>query len=155
MEIINLKSHPEYLEEAIAYYQKVWANPSSQAVYDGCLRHAVLTRGLLPQWYLLMDDTKIVGTVGLITNDFISRMDLLPWIAALYVDPDYRNQGWGGKLLEHMKSETMRLGFSNVFLATDLVDYYEQYGFQFIGIGYHPWGEESRIYQLSIKEEEK
>ena len=30
------------------------------------------------------------------------------------------------------------------------IGYYEKYGFNFIGMGYHPWGETSRIYKLDL-----
>lgn len=34
--------------------------------------------------------------------------------------------------------------------AIDYIGVYEKYGFQYIGQGYHPWGEESRIYQADL-----
>lgn len=152
MKIINLKTNPEYLEQAVHYYQTIWGNESNRALYDNSIRHAVLSRALLPQWYLLIADEKLIGTVGLVTNGFISRMDLIPWIAALYIDPDYRNQGLGGKLLKYVREEAARLGFSDVYLATDHVGYYERYQFKYIADGYHPWGEKSRIYHASSLE---
>ena len=89
----------------------------------------------------------IIGGYGLITNDFISRQDLYPWLCALYVEKDFRGRRLGSRMLAHGRSEAARLGFATLYLATDHIGYYEQYGWTFIGNGYHPWGESSRIYE--------
>ena len=34
--------------------------------------------------------------------------------------------------------------------ALEQLDYYEKYGFRYIGQGYHPWGENSRIYEIEV-----
>mgnify|MGYP000267206562 FL=1 len=96
MKVIHLREHPEYLQEAIAYFQSKWASPASMKVYEDSLTHSFADTDL-PQWFLLVDNQaaavpSIIGCGGLITNDFISRMDLMPWLRALYVDPHYRRQ---------------------------------------------------------------
>ena len=40
---------------------------------------------------------RLLGTVGLWRCDLISRQDLYPWMAALYVAPEARGRGAGGK----------------------------------------------------------
>jgi hypothetical protein len=49
-------------------------------------------------------------------------------------------------LLEHGRKEAGKLGYDKLFLCTEHINYYEKYGWRKIGIGYHPWGEESSIY---------
>lgn len=150
MNIISIKEKPAYKDKAIQYFQSKWASQDSMMVYEDCITHCITSANPLPQWYLLEADGGIIGCAGLITNDFISRMDLYPWICALYIEEAYRGKGYGSLLLEKAKEDAKRGGFSHLYLCTDHVGYYEKYGFSYIGTGYHPWGESSRIYMAVL-----
>lgn len=82
MEIISVREHPEHQEKFIGYFQRTWATENTMKVYEDCISNSVEPAKQLPQWYLLVEDDEIIGCAGLITNDFISRMDLYPWICA-------------------------------------------------------------------------
>lgn len=150
MEVISIKKLPEYKDKAIKYFQSKWASPKSMKLYDDCITNCITTTCPLPQWYLLMDNDKIIGCAGLITNDFISRMDLYPWVCALYIEEEYRGNSYGSILLEQAKIDAKKGGFTHLYLCTGHIGYYEKYGFEYIGIGYHPWGESSRIYAVAL-----
>ncbi len=97
---------------------------------------------------------EIIGGYGLITNDFISRQDLFPWLCALYIEENYRGKQLGSILLEHGRSEAAKLGYRKLYLGTDHDGYYEKYGWKHIANGFHPWGAESKIYErITIDEE--
>ncbi|MNC41279.1 N-acetylglutamate synthase [compost metagenome] len=119
-------------------------------MYEDAITRCIGAVNPLPQWYLLMDNEQILGCAGLITNDFISRGELYPWLCALYVEPQHRGRGYGSQLINHVAEETRKFGFPQLHLCTDLEGYYEKQGFAFNGLGYHPWGEASRVYTRTL-----
>ncbi len=150
MRIVSIRENPEYKELAIKYFQSKWANEDSNMVYEDCITHSINAETSLPQWYLLMDNDNIIGCAGLITNDFISRMDLYPWVCALFIEENYRGNSYGSILLQKAKEDTRKFGFPSLYLCSDHLGFYEKYGFLKIGTGYHPWGESSGVYQIKL-----
>lgn len=151
MRIISIREDKTYKDIAISYISSKWSSVP-KVVYEDSIGHCIDSPNPLPQWYLLEKDSEIIGCAGLITNDFVSRMDLWPWLCALYIEEKYRGNNYASYLLEKAKEDSIRLGFDSLYLTTEHIGYYEKYGFTYIGQGYHPWNEESRIYQINLKE---
>jgi len=143
--IIGVRENKEFLIRAIDYFTEKWG--IDRRIYEDSISNSIITQSPLPRWFLMLHNYEIIGCYGLITNDFISRQDLYPWLCALYIDESHRGKKLGSKLLEHGRIEAAKLGFKKIYLCTDHVGYYEKYGWSYIGKGYHPWGEESRIYE--------
>ena len=108
MRIISVRDSPEYKDKVIKYFQSKWASKKSLMVYENCISHCITTKNPLPQWYLLMEGDEIIGCAGLITNDFISRMDLYPWMCALYIEEAHRGNSYGALLLEKAKEDARK-----------------------------------------------
>lgn len=119
MEVINLREQMQYKEKAIAYFQKIWADDDSKLMYEDCISRSLATESPLPIWYLLLDGGHILGCAGLITNDFISAMDLWPWLAALYVEEEHRGNNFASLLIAAVKKDTTKAGFTKLYLATE------------------------------------
>jgi len=149
MKVISVRKNPEYKGKVIQYIQNSWSEVSP-IIYENCISNSIDAKESLPQWYILEKDDEIIGYAGLITNDFISRMDLFPWLCAVFINEEYRGHNYGNLLIEQAKKDTKIFGFTYLNLCTAHIGYYEKFGFQYIGQGYHPWGEESRIYQIKV-----
>ncbi len=149
MKVISVREKPDYKDQAIRYFQLKWKNVWP-VIYEDCIHHSIGAVNPLPQWYLLEKKGEIIGCAGLITNDFISRMDLYPWICAIYIEEKHRGNHYGSILIDQAKMDAKKAKFAYVYLCTDHIGYYEKFGFIYIGQAYHPWREESRIYQCKL-----
>ncbi|HNX75171.1 MAG TPA: GNAT family N-acetyltransferase [Candidatus Rifleibacterium sp.] len=144
--IINIHEFADGIEEGIAYIHGIWGSSRSLSYYQDALRHS-FTSARLPQFFLLLDAGRPIGCAAIITNDFISRHDLYPWAACLYVAESERGKGHGGRLLEHACLKAKEAGFADIYLTTDHDGYYERYGWQRIEDGIDLFsGQPSRIY---------
>lgn len=148
MNIISVLDNPESMQKIFEYVFSKWGSEKTYNLYKDCISHCAVP---FPNWYLLIDEEKPIGCAGLISNDFISRIDLYPWLCALYIEREYRGKAYGSLLIERIKTDAKKLGFKNLYLCTDHIGYYEKYGFFYIGDGYHPWGESSRIYEAKLE----
>lgn len=149
MRIISVRENPEYKDTAIKYLQQSWPEVYPK-IYEDCLNHCIDAENDLPQWYLLEKENEIIGCAGLITNDFISRMDLYPWICAVYISEAHRGNSYAELLIRKAEADSKRFGFKYMNLCTHHIGYYEKFGYRYVGQGIHPWEEESRIYQIEL-----
>lgn len=89
----------------------------------------------------------------MLTNDLISRQDLYPWFACLFVQPEHRNKGIAEKLLNHGVSETQQKGFDSLYLSTDLENFYERKGWTYFTNGFNIVDNEVKIYRKLIEQQ--
>jgi GNAT superfamily N-acetyltransferase len=143
-QIINIRELPQWLEPAADYFSSKWG--IDRKIYHDSMTDSLSTEAPLPRWYLMLRGESIIGSFGLIENDFMVRTDLFPWLCALYIEESERGHGLGGKLLAHARKEAARLGFEKVYLNTSHVGYYEKYGWAYFGDHDHQEGKKVRVY---------
>ena len=86
----------------------------------------------LPIILIALIGDRCVGTVSVVVNDLKCR-DYTPWLAALYVDKQFRNQGIGRQLTDSAKKVATQLGYKELFLRTEhAADYYKKLGWTFV-----------------------
>lgn len=149
--IVNVKEYGGGVERAIEYFHSIWGSNKSYMFYHDAIMHSSMEGKPLPRFYLMLRDEEIIGCYGLVTNDFVSRHDLYPWLAALYIDEKERGRELGRRLLEHGEKEAANLGFEALYLSTGHDGYYERYGWKRIEDGYEPDGSATRIYEKDLK----
>ncbi len=148
--IVNVWDYSGGLETATRYIHAKWGRQENYPFYLDCLLHSSKTSEALPRFYLLLKGSGIVGCYALLTNDLISRQDLLPWLGCLFVEESERGNHLGSLLLQHGREEAARLGYKALYLTTDHAGYYEKYGWTRIEDGYDLQGASGRIYRYIL-----
>lgn len=149
-EIINVNDHQNGLDEAVKYIHSIWGNSANLPFYRDAISHSSLLGKPLPRFYLMLDEEKIIGCYALLTNDLISRQDLWPWFACVFIDKNYRGSQLGYELMKNGIAEARKLGYKTLYLTTDHDGYYEKYGWIRMEDGYEFNGDCTRIYKMEI-----
>ena len=128
--IIKIKNHPELISRAADWFHEKWYVPAEE--YRNSMEASMQSGVSVPQWYLVVEDSRIIGGAGVIENDFHRRKDLTPNVCALYVEEECRGQGIAGKLLDHVCRDMLEKGIDTLYLITDHTSFYERYGWKFL-----------------------
>ena len=127
--IIRLKDQPELLTAAAQWFHEKWGIPSE--AYLESMQQCLAGNHPVPQWYLALEQDRIIGGLGVIKNDFHNRKDLTPNVCAVYTEEDRRLQGIAGALLARVCSDMKEQGIDTLYLLTDHTSFYERYGWEF------------------------
>ncbi len=127
--VVHLCDHPEHLPLLAGWIHAAFWTRSRYGVdhVAGLLREAVDPERI-PLSLLALVGEVPGGTVQLIACDSRERPDLTPWLAALFVVPEHREKGVGGILVRRLAAEADRLGCAEMFLETDIPDFYARFG---------------------------
>ena len=151
-EIVNVKDFRGGIETGAKYIHSKWGNEKNYVFYLDSIRHSSDMSTGLPRFYLMLKENEVVGCYALITNDFISRHDLMPWLACLYIEKHERGKRLSQMIFDHAKAEARRCGFDTVYLTTFHDGLYDRFGWQRMEDGYE-WdeGKVSKIYSMSTQ----
>jgi len=127
--IISLSKHPEMMPQMAQWFHKKWGIPYE--AYLDSMNECLNSESAVPQWYVAMDDERIIGGLGVIENDFHDRIDLTPNVCAVYVEEDVRCNGIAGALLDFVCHDMASCGITTLYLLTDHSSFYERYGWEF------------------------
>ena len=128
--IVKIMEHPELKQTAAQWFHEKWGIPVE--AYLESMNECTNRKDGVPQWYVVMDQDKIIAGLGVIENDFHDRKDLTPNVCAVYVEEEYRCQGIAGNMLEFVCRDMNKYGISTLYLITDHTSFYERYGWSFL-----------------------
>ncbi len=75
-------------------------------------------------------EDKIVGFCTFLKTDYYPENRYSPWISSMFVDEAYRGRQICGEMIETVIAYAKELGFSKVFIPSDMIGFYEKYGFE-------------------------
>jgi predicted N-acetyltransferase YhbS len=147
--IEHLADHKEYIDTVVDWLWKEFGEENSYAFFESIIKNS-LKKGHLPLTFVAFIDNELVGTIGLWRSDLLSRQDLYPWLSALFVKESYRDRKIGQSLQHFLVQYCKESGFSELFLYTDLSNYYEKTGWEHIENGIEYSGQHIKIYKKSL-----
>ncbi|MCL2439017.1 MAG: GNAT family N-acetyltransferase [Alphaproteobacteria bacterium] len=154
LKVVNLADYPQYIEEVSTLVWKEWNEqngiPLSEIIYrtKNCIR-----KDRAAQTWILLDGDTLVGTTSIWNNDLNGRQDLTPWIACLYIKPEYRRTKLVWKHMTDLQTTIMsaikKLGYDKAYCITDHIGLYEKLGWEFLEMAPLK-GKTTRVYEFSI-----
>ena len=110
--IVNLIDMPEIKERAAQWFHEKWGIP--REAYLESMEESLSGKSAVPQWYLAIEDGRIIGGMGVIENDFHDRKDLSPNVCAVYTEADRRGRGVAGAVLNYVAEDMKARGIDTL-----------------------------------------
>ena len=109
--------------------RRPWTDAYQRRIESWC------TRGTIPTALVAVSDGRVIGTVALKERE-LRQYTFTPWLAGLFVVPEFRRQGVGEQLVRAAECEAIALGVEALYLYTPQGQgFYERLGWGVIEHG--------------------
>jgi len=135
MKILDIKNNIKYLEEYCKLCSLQWGTPKTEEEMNNYINkkiNNILNTDKVISILGLINDQEMIGFISLFKYDGDERQDLTPWYATMYVKKEHRGKHLSKLLNDAIIDEANRLGYDKVYLKTDLINYYEKFGANYI-----------------------
>lgn len=134
IKIINLKDEPENLSTLASWHQQEWSylNPGEDLSARILRMQPHLSDDLIPSTFIAKGDA-LLGSAAIVDQDMKIKPQLKPWLASVFVRPEYRKQGIGRKLVLHVMAQAQTAGIGRLYLYTpDKTGFYSKLGWSIL-----------------------
>lgn len=153
MKVYQIKEKPEYLKEILTLTQQEWGKKLSPKELNEKINHKI--EKIKTIWnqndyckLILLNGKDLIGFISIFPSDSEERKDLTPWYATMYVKKEYRGHGYS-KILHHaILKEAKKRGYKQIYLKTDLENYYEKLGARYLDM----LNETEKLYCFDLEE---
>ena len=114
-----------------SWHHAEWSHLNSGMTLEDRLEmmELYLSDSPIPSTFVCIDKNKPIGSAAVIEHDMDTHKELSPWLASVFVKPEFRNQGIGSRLIQHVMQYTKQLGIDEFYLFTeDKEDFYSNLG---------------------------
>lgn len=132
MQISNLRHETVFADTVAHRGWTAWWNESGVPLSDYRAHlDLMLEEDRIPFALVAHRGDAYVGSVLVIEDDLEARPHYAPWIAALWVDPQYRRQGVAGALITRARQHIATFGHDTTYLCAtpEKRPYYLKQGF--------------------------
>jgi N-acetylglutamate synthase-like GNAT family acetyltransferase len=128
--ISDLRQQPAFLNAVVDRIWRAWWEVRGYPIeYIAERLHETMNAAPIP-FALVAHGAKFVGTASVVVSDLLERPQYSPWVAAVWVDPEYRKRGAGAALVERAFRASSFLGIDRAYLcaARERCDFYAKRG---------------------------
>jgi N-acetylglutamate synthase-like GNAT family acetyltransferase len=129
----DLRQAPEHLKTLATWHHHQWAalNPGQTLTQRLISMQAYLAEGPIPSTFIALQAGQLAGSAAIVQCDMDTHPEWTPWLASVYVNPEFRQQGLGSALVRHAMSQARQAGFPGLYLFTpDKAPFYQALGWQ-------------------------
>lgn len=91
------------------------------------------------------DEDIIAGFCSFVKKDIVDSINYTPYVAIVYVDPNYRGRKISKELVKISENQLRRIGFQKVYIVTQHVGLYEKWGYDQIDQSTDTFGRPMRV----------
>ncbi len=133
--ITFLGEHPEHIQALASWHQQEWHHISPHLTTDKRVQlySGYSSSKTIPCCLIATQGDTLLGSASLVLSDMETRTDLTPWLASVFVHPDYRRQGIASRLINHCLDMARSISINRLYLFTpDQKAFYARRGWQLL-----------------------
>jgi N-acetylglutamate synthase-like GNAT family acetyltransferase len=131
LQIDHLSNHEEFIPTVALWLKEQWGFLEPALTLEDTIAEFKMRfrPGGIPNAVVAIADGTLAGTASLIEDDMPERPDLSPWLASVFVHPDYRCRGIAEAMVERIIDEARAIGVKRLYLFTfGSSEYYQKRG---------------------------
>ena len=132
MKIVNLKEVPHHLDTLARWHQEEWGYLKPDKTLADRIER--MKSHLLPEFIpttFVATNHELLGSSAIIEHDMDTRKELTPWLAGVYVVPEFRRRGIGSALVLHIMEQAKENKIGRLYLFTPNMDaFYARLGWK-------------------------
>lgn len=121
MKIECLGKHPEFLSELARLHFEEWRHLTPGKTLADRIRklRAMAASDEMPFMVVAFDGRQLIGSAALVYEDMTTRKDLSPWLASVFVKPEFRRKGIAKTLVGYIEKRAAQRNIRRLFLFTE------------------------------------
>jgi GNAT superfamily N-acetyltransferase len=147
-----LEHHPQHVEAVARWIYDEWTHVTDPELETQVARTRTwLSHDRIPLCLVALDGARCVGTISIFVDDLPALPDLTPWLAAFYVDREWRRRGVGAALMTRLLEVAKELGIGRLYLHTETAaPYYRKRGWRYLFRTINDRDEETDVFDLDL-----
>ena len=133
--IVNLRDEPVLVPIVASWLWHEWARLKGRTIEHVRARLTMrITSVGIEETFVRLKHREPVGTASLVRADLETRPDLTPWLASVFVAPEFRGENHAPPLVRRVEDAARAAGIGTLWLHTEKAEgLYARLGWQTVG----------------------